>query len=190
MSDSLITKQAIAGALKQLCRTKPFHKISIADITEACGLNRQTFYYHFQDKFELLNWIYYTEAFSQVVENISLDNWNDQLLLLLQTMKGEKVFYCNTIKDQRDNFTDYLYKLTHTLFYEAIQKLDEHQRLTERQKTFYADFFSFGISGVVLSWVQNSMKEPPENIVLLMKSLVSNSEKIAFQKYTETQSAD
>lgn len=54
MSESLITKKAIAQALKNLCRDKAFDKISIADITTACGLNRQTFYYHFQDKYELL----------------------------------------------------------------------------------------------------------------------------------------
>ena len=53
MSDSLITKKAIAGALKTVCKEKAFDKISIADITAACGLNRQTFYYHFQDKYEL-----------------------------------------------------------------------------------------------------------------------------------------
>ena len=44
MSDSFITKKAIASALKELCRTKPFEKISIADITSICHLNRQTFY--------------------------------------------------------------------------------------------------------------------------------------------------
>ena len=55
MSDALITKRAIAEALKKICREKPFDKISIADITSDCGLNRQTFYYHFQDKYELLS---------------------------------------------------------------------------------------------------------------------------------------
>ena len=53
MSDSLITKRAIAEALKQVCKEKPFDKISISDITAVCGLNRQTFYYHYQDKYEL-----------------------------------------------------------------------------------------------------------------------------------------
>ena len=62
MPDSNITKHAIAAALKELCREKSFDKISIADITSTCGLNRQTFYYHFEDKYELLNWIYYTEG--------------------------------------------------------------------------------------------------------------------------------
>lgn len=43
MPDSNITKHAIAAALKELCREKSFDKISIADITSTCGLNRQTF---------------------------------------------------------------------------------------------------------------------------------------------------
>ena len=51
MSESLITKKAIATALKSLILEKPFDKISIANLTKACGLNRQTFYYHFQDKY-------------------------------------------------------------------------------------------------------------------------------------------
>lgn len=48
MAESLITKKAIAGGLMELCQHKRFEKISIADITNICGLNRQTFYYHLQ----------------------------------------------------------------------------------------------------------------------------------------------
>lgn len=68
MSDALITKRAIATGLKELVDEKPFNKISIRDITEKCGLNRQTFYYHFQDKYELVNWIYYQEGFAPLME--------------------------------------------------------------------------------------------------------------------------
>ena len=79
MSESLITKKAIATALKSLILEKPFDKISIADLTKACGLNRQTFYYHFQDKYELLTWIYYTEGFAFVVEDITFENWDQKI---------------------------------------------------------------------------------------------------------------
>ncbi|HAB61398.1 MAG TPA: dihydroxyacetone kinase transcriptional activator DhaS, partial [Lachnospiraceae bacterium] len=48
MSESMITKQAIARGFKQLMKEKTFDKITILDITKTCGLNRQTFYYHFQ----------------------------------------------------------------------------------------------------------------------------------------------
>ena len=59
MSD--ITKKALASSLKDLLSKYKFNKITIKDITENCGVNRQTFYYHFKDKYDLVNWIYYTE---------------------------------------------------------------------------------------------------------------------------------
>ena len=61
MADSNITKKALADALKELMDTKPFHKISVSDICERCQMNRKSFYYHFKDKYDLMNWIYDTE---------------------------------------------------------------------------------------------------------------------------------
>lgn len=61
MADSNITKKALAGALKELMDTKPFQKISVSDICERCQMNRKSFYYHFKDKYDLMNWIYDTE---------------------------------------------------------------------------------------------------------------------------------
>ena len=90
MPDSNITKHAIAAALKELCREKSFDKISIADITSTCGLNRQTFYYHFEDKYELLNWIYYTEGFARLVDGITLENWDSHIAVLFETMRADK----------------------------------------------------------------------------------------------------
>ena len=99
MSEALITKKAIAQGLKDLTLAKPFGKISIGDITSACGLNRQTFYYHFQDKYELLSWIYYNEGFIYVMDGITLENWHEKLKDLLDTMKADQEFYRNTIKN-------------------------------------------------------------------------------------------
>ena len=50
---SQTTKWAMAMALKCIMTQKPLSKITIADITEACGINRMTFYYHFQDIYDL-----------------------------------------------------------------------------------------------------------------------------------------
>ena len=63
---------------------------SIADITSTCGLNRQTFYYHFEDKYELLNWIYYTEGFARLVDGITLENWDSHIAVLFETMRADK----------------------------------------------------------------------------------------------------
>ena len=66
MPDSSLTKRALAAAIKELMREKPLVKISIADIVERCQMNRQSFYYHFRDKYDLVNWIFYTELISEL----------------------------------------------------------------------------------------------------------------------------
>ena len=58
---SQITKKALAQSLKNLLLKKPLNKITINDIADDCGINRMTFYYHFKDKYDLVNWIFYSE---------------------------------------------------------------------------------------------------------------------------------
>lgn len=182
MSDSLITKRAIAEALKQVCREKPFNKISISDITAVCGLNRQTFYYHYQDKYELLSWIYYNENFAAIAENITLENWDQKVLELLENMRAEKAFYINTIKEQEHTFESYLLEMAKALFLEAILFLDEKKKLTEEEQEFDAQFYAYGICGVIVNWAEKGMKQEPWLIVRQLKSLVNATKQIGYLK--------
>ncbi|MBU3105618.1 dihydroxyacetone kinase transcriptional activator DhaS [Clostridium gasigenes] len=183
MSESLITKKAIAEALKETCKIKNIEKISISDITKSCGLNRQTFYYHFQDKYELLNWIYYNELFIKVIEDISFDNWSDRIYELLEIMKENKSFYINTIKNSDEYFKDYLFNITSVIFKDAIEKLDEKSKLSEEAKGFISEFYSFGICGVVLSWVKSGMNESTKSVSRHLKQLALNTEKLGYERY-------
>lgn len=58
MAASNITKRALATALWELMKEVPFDKIQVANICERCGMNRKSFYYHFKDKYDLVNWIF------------------------------------------------------------------------------------------------------------------------------------
>ena len=51
------TKQAIAEALRNLLNQRSIEKITVKDIVEECGVNRQTFYYHFYDVYDLMEWM-------------------------------------------------------------------------------------------------------------------------------------
>lgn len=62
MADSHITKRALAASLRQLMEEMPFDRIQIAHICAGCDMSRKSFYYHFKDKYDLLNWIFDTET--------------------------------------------------------------------------------------------------------------------------------
>ncbi|MGN1405798.1 MAG: TetR/AcrR family transcriptional regulator C-terminal domain-containing protein [Erysipelotrichaceae bacterium] len=58
MTDTRITRNTLANSFKELMRDNDFSKISVADICRNCNINRKSFYYHFHDKYDLVNWIF------------------------------------------------------------------------------------------------------------------------------------
>jgi len=184
MSDSLITKKAIAAGMKELTRKKSFDKITVSDITEACGLNRQTFYYHFQDKFELVDWIYYSELISIIINDLSYDNWDDRVLQMLNRMKSEDYFYINTLKASVENeFREYLFKVTGEMFFDIIGRIAANANMAEDEIRFIAEFYAFGIVGIIISWVQRGMKETPDYITTQLRNLANGTGKFFISRY-------
>lgn len=65
---SLKTRTSIALALKDAMKHKPISKITVSEIVRACNINRNTFYYHFENIFDLLKWMLEEEAVEQVLK--------------------------------------------------------------------------------------------------------------------------
>ena len=140
MANSNITKKALAQSLKELGSTKILDKITVADITNHCGVNRQTFYYHFNDKYELLNWIYTEDLFKPLTKDLDFFNWGDKLVGLLKYMKNMKPFFMNTIKSSNNFFAEYMDKVLIELMHKAIKDLDLYNHLGEKEKDIYARY--------------------------------------------------
>lgn len=59
-------KEQMAESLKKLMKQKSLQKITIQEITDDCGMNRYTFYYHFKDIYDLLSCVFHEEALSLI----------------------------------------------------------------------------------------------------------------------------
>ncbi|MBQ2053914.1 MAG: TetR/AcrR family transcriptional regulator C-terminal domain-containing protein [Eubacterium sp.] len=186
MSDNLITKRAIVDALKELTQTKTFDKISVKDISLQCGINRQTFYYHFEDKFILLKWIYEHDLFENYMKDVSFDNWTIRLEELLTAMTKEKAFYVNTINHTENYIQEYLLVQTQDIFKQAINVIDESANAGEsktvsaEQRDFIARFFAYGSCGILIEWVSRGMIEEPGYITNNMKTLKDLCERASY----------
>lgn len=184
MSNSLITKNALATSLKNLTGRMNFDKITIADITAECGLNRQTFYYHFADKFELLNWIYDNEAFA-LTRDINVTNWNDKLKKFMQHMRRDQMFYMNTIKCSDDYFEEYVYNILRQLMIKAIDDVSEITKalelpkggkkyLSDSEKDLLARFFAHALCGTIVEWAMKGMKEDENELTDTLNELLTS----------------
>ena len=169
MADSSITKKALADALKQLMQTTAFSKISVGNICSLCDMNRKSFYYHFKDKYDLLQWIFYTEFIATVRSDSPEDGW-ELLEKVCEYFYENRTFYVNAFEiDGQDSFCDYFTSVLQTL---VLQYFGDS--LTDAE---HEDFFSSFFTQAYVLAIQNWLKEedwPPDLFVENLKSFLMN----------------
>lgn len=186
MAESHITKQAIVTCMKQLMQEKSFDKITIADITKSCGLNRQTFYYHFQDKYELIHWIFYNEVILVLTKDLSLESWPENLCEMLTVMYNQKGFYKNAMKSSfQEDFHTYLFEISTSLFTSIFEHLAINNKVQKEDLLFLARFFSYGVVGAILSWINEGMNQSPNSMKNQIVALVDDCKNYAAKRYME-----
>ncbi|MDF2540217.1 MAG: dihydroxyacetone kinase transcriptional activator DhaS, partial [Herbinix sp.] len=96
----------------------------------------------------------------------------------------EDYFYINTLKASLENeFREYLFKVTAELLYGIISGITAKSEAGEKDIRFIAEFYAFGIVGVIVSWAQQGMTETPEFLTIQLKKLVYGTEKYATIRY-------
>ncbi len=191
MSESAITKKTIADGFKVLMMKKHFEKITISDITDQCGLNRQTFYYHFQDKYELLNWVLYTDIITPFTKDLTINNWSEKLLNILVTLKQNSKFYSNAFNTSHgDEFRQYFFNAVSNVLSDVIDQLADGFYVDPHDKQFISEFLSYGVSGTVSRWVGSGMKEDPEAITKYLEDLIDDFKRFAVIRYISNRRPD
>ena len=92
---SQVTKRALETSLKNLLLQKPLDKITINDITADCGINRMTFYYHFKDIYDLVEWSCLEDAEKALNNKKTYDTWEQGLLQIFYAVQENKPFIMN-----------------------------------------------------------------------------------------------
>ncbi|MEY8446502.1 TetR/AcrR family transcriptional regulator [Enterococcus ratti] len=186
MGDASRTKQLIKSALIGLCQTHTFKKISVQTIARAAGINRQTFYYHFADKYDLLQWIYYEDCLHYLAPNdLSLKNWEEQALKMLKAIANQKEFYTSTVLSDQEILQTEFITIIQQSFIEIFDQMDEEKQLSEKDKLFYARFFSYGCSGVLLNWITHHYTETPMEIAMQLFRLAKDTELYSYRLYAK-----
>lgn len=161
MADSNITKNALAVSMKKLMEKKPFSKISVGDICEDCGMNRKSFYYHFRDKYDLVNWIFYADFIERMEWSSCRNEW-DMLEALCSHFYRERLFYQNALQVEGQNsFREYFCGMLRPVLILLTQNLVEEGR----KKEFYIAFLCEGVLGELVYWLREGSKITPEEFV-------------------------
>jgi AcrR family transcriptional regulator len=121
----------------------PLEKITITDICDDCGLNRKSFYYHFQNKYELVIWIFEEEIGRPIREKVASNRVSLSLAIeLCEALASERGFYANALRVAGPgSFREYL---AHQMQPMVLRSLSmEHVPSLDRDETTYliSEFF-------------------------------------------------
>jgi len=161
MSEAKITERALARAMKELMTERPFAKISIQDICSRCGISRKSFYYHFRDKYDLVNWIFYTEFLSLIADKEYDDGWQ-YLTDVCQYLDQNRRFYINALSvDGQNSFQEYFYEVSRPYLLDFIEAAFRGNELLWRHRNFFADI---PLRNVIL-WLQTNNEMTPRQFI-------------------------
>lgn len=156
------TKRALEASLKKLLLQKPLNKITINDITEDCGVNRMTFYYHFKDIYDLVDWIMVEDA-AKAQEGKSFETWSEAFLDVLNEIRDNKALVQNVYRSiSREQVEQYLYKMLDPTLHNFIDREATVLSVQDADRQFVIDFYKYALVGMVLEWIRKDMKTEPE----------------------------
>ena len=163
---STLTKKALLVAFGELLEEKPFNKITITDITTKCGLNRMTFYYHFENIYELMIWGLETQMREVSKDYINYKNWKTGYLRVFYFALERKTYIKKIFQTlEQENLEHYLNKIAEEMVLSVIEDKTGSNSLNEDNKLFTAQICAYVLVGILMSWVSRGMKETPEIII-------------------------
>ena len=161
-------KRELADALKKLIQTKPLSKITVSELIKTCGINRNTFYYHFDDIYALLKWTLEQEAFEVVKQFDLINEYEDAIRFAMDYIDANDKMLNNIYHSvSRDELKRFFY----TDFYEIIRSIVNetetlrHISVPESYKDFICLFYTEAVAGVLLEWIITDKPKNREQMV-------------------------
>lgn len=167
---SQFTKKAIIESFIELSQDMPIDKITIKKVTDHCGINRNTFYYYYQDIIALREDILYTKATKLFlnVDFTSSENWKASLRIVGAYAVKNEAFIKNLFNSMgRDAFGDYMVDVVSKIAYQNIcniceQKLEPFGKIVpESEKKRLAYFFAKIFAETTVDWIRGKSGSSP-----------------------------
>ena len=177
MADSNITKLALSNALKELLEEQSFEKISVSDICERCGMNRKSFYYHFKDKYDLVNWIFDTEfvelnqanALYTRGRSYSFDDRWENIVIMCGYFYENRTFYRRVLKvDGQNSFASHFREFIRPLFRLRVEDLLGMEDVPELVYDFVVD----GVICAIERWLLDKNCVSAEEFMYSLKKMI------------------
>ena len=170
------TKESLGAALKQMLTVKPIDKITVKDLVEICGGNRQTFYYHFDDVYDLLEWVFEEDANRVLPSEVVYEHWRDDVMMFFKYLADNSVFALNIYNS---NSRIYMLRYFKRRLQGCIRSfaiiVSDGKNIDRTDFEFVVEFYANGVVGLISQWLDLGMQLPKEITQDRFLKLLDNS---------------
>lgn len=175
---STYTKKALSASLKKFMETKPFSKITVSEIVADCGLNRKTFYYHFEDTRDLLKWTFEQEAIDVVKSFDLLIDYEDAIIFVIEYLEKNQHFL-NCVYDSvgQNELKRFLFNDFSGIARMIITGVEKKmgKEISEDFRKLLIYFYTDGMVGLLVEWLHGEIKYDKETAVRYIADLFRKS---------------
>ena len=179
MAQKKSTKETLADALRKMMTVKPIDKITVKDIVDICNVNRQTFYYHFDDVYVLLEWIFEMDCNRVFPSNVTYENWSNDMVKYFEYLETNAPFTLNVYNsNSRIYMLRYLRGQMETCIRSFAEIVSEGHSIDRQDYEFVIEFYADLAIGYISQWMDRGMQLPKEvttdRILAAMNNSVEN----------------
>lgn len=183
MSNSHLTEKSLAESFKKLMLKYPVNKITVKQVTDESGVTRRTFYNHFIDIYELLEWIYEHEVIEELEGYNNLNGWKEAINLVLQYTLNNRKICLNVFNSLgRDHLEKFLYNIFYNEVKGVVNDITNDLCIEEDIKNEIIGFYTLAIVGEFIMWLRNDLKEGPEKILSRIERMMNGTLSFVFNR--------
>ena len=154
------------------------------NIAEDCGINRMTFYYHFKDIYDLVEWSCLEDARRALDEKKTYGTWQQGFLQIFEAVQENRPFIMNVYRCvHAEQVEKYLQPLVDRLLLDVINEEVGTMKVRDEDKQFIAQVYSYIFIGLMLDWIKDDMREDPRQIVDRLAKLIRGSMSAALSRF-------
>lgn len=170
------TKRLLTDSLKRQMEQKPLNKISIREICDGCGVNRQTFYYHFADLYDQVRWMYEQEIAVILKKNENLLFWQDALLQLFRYIEQNRaVCLCVLQSVGREHLKRFFSEDVRSIIARVVFSMGQQlPPFSVEYGTFLTQYYTLAVVGLLESWLLGELEQSPEKLVEEFHTIISD----------------
>ena len=170
------TKARLARSLKELMAEQSLDRITVKEIVRRCGVNRQTFYYHFRDMHDLLDWMFIHEGAEFLKNNPVYDCDDDgqsalkMICYYLQEHKSNVLSIYHSMG--RELLCQYLCREIYNMLNNIVIRQGVARKMSEFELHTILHFYKHAFVGSMLDWVEKGLPGTPEDVVIRYRPLL------------------